>query len=133
MIRRPPRSTLFPYTTLFRSGVLLVRPLCVEPYLQELECLGDAWMVGQPPVVDRAGGLLLLIARRQRRRLGGEREGERGAEGEGAVEYGGEGHGRLVGLWACELARRALGQLDREAPGLAEAMGRSSARKSRTA
>src|SRR5256885_10505674 len=29
MIRRPPRSTLFPYTTLFRSGIgraLLVRP-----------------------------------------------------------------------------------------------------------
>src|SRR3712207_7621646 len=25
MIRRPPRSTLFPYTTLFRSPVLLVR------------------------------------------------------------------------------------------------------------
>src|SRR3712207_8520429 len=25
MIRRPPRSTLFPYTTLFRSGVLLAR------------------------------------------------------------------------------------------------------------
>src|SRR5258707_9759965 len=24
MIRRPPRSTLFPYTTLFRSGVLVV-------------------------------------------------------------------------------------------------------------
>src|SRR5437868_12607269 len=23
MIRRPPRSTLFPYTTLFRSGVML--------------------------------------------------------------------------------------------------------------
>src|SRR2546428_5526098 len=26
MIRRPPRSTLFPYTTLFRSGVLTHRP-----------------------------------------------------------------------------------------------------------
>src|SRR2546423_8793529 len=26
MIRRPPRSTLFPYTTLFRSQKLLVRP-----------------------------------------------------------------------------------------------------------
>src|SRR2546427_9492791 len=27
MIRRPPRSTLFPYTTLFRSGVtMLVQP-----------------------------------------------------------------------------------------------------------
>src|SRR5256885_3334593 len=25
MIRRPPRSTLFPYTTLFRSGEALVR------------------------------------------------------------------------------------------------------------
>src|SRR5262245_63747450 len=25
MIRRPPRSTLFPYTTLFRSGLLLRR------------------------------------------------------------------------------------------------------------
>src|SRR5256885_15952076 len=26
MIRRPPRSTLFPYTTLFRSGQLEARP-----------------------------------------------------------------------------------------------------------
>src|SRR2546421_6741415 len=26
MIRRPPRSTLFPYTTLFRSGFQLRRP-----------------------------------------------------------------------------------------------------------
>src|SRR2546422_6802553 len=26
MIRRPPRSTLFPYTTLFRSMLLLARP-----------------------------------------------------------------------------------------------------------
>src|SRR3712207_7308140 len=26
MIRRPPRSTLFPYTTLFRSAVVLVVP-----------------------------------------------------------------------------------------------------------
>src|SRR2546423_8275259 len=25
MIRRPPRSTLFPYTTLFRSGFILAR------------------------------------------------------------------------------------------------------------
>src|SRR3712207_7364150 len=43
MIRRPPRSTLFPYTTLFRSGLILepammniniVRP--VEGYLERL-------------------------------------------------------------------------------------------------
>src|SRR3712207_9056548 len=34
MIRRPPRSTLFPYTTLFRSGR--------EPLLQVLHDLGVA-------------------------------------------------------------------------------------------
>src|SRR5256885_9383915 len=33
MIRRPPRSTLFPYTTLFRSGLECCRmaPGCVTP------------------------------------------------------------------------------------------------------
>src|SRR2546430_11374243 len=30
MIRRPPRSTLFPYTTLFRSGLLGQRPVRVD-------------------------------------------------------------------------------------------------------
>src|SRR3712207_8110942 len=29
MIRRPPRSTLFPYTTLFRSGELTLRRIAV--------------------------------------------------------------------------------------------------------
>src|SRR3989454_6382119 len=38
MIRRPPRSTLFPYTTLFRSPALLerVRREVLEPTLREL-------------------------------------------------------------------------------------------------
>src|SRR5438034_4868308 len=31
MIRRPPRSTLFPYTTLFRSHYLWVRPDLFSP------------------------------------------------------------------------------------------------------
>src|SRR5258707_7745842 len=31
MIRRPPRSTLFPYTTLFRSLLACPRPQHVEP------------------------------------------------------------------------------------------------------
>src|SRR3712207_8457549 len=30
MIRRPPRSTLFPYTTLFRSGVIVPRKAVAE-------------------------------------------------------------------------------------------------------
>src|SRR2546425_9506282 len=31
MIRRPPRSTLFPYTTLFRSPTVVVRPRKSSP------------------------------------------------------------------------------------------------------
>src|SRR2546427_11404967 len=31
MIRRPPRSTLFPYTTLFRSGLGVFLPRVVDP------------------------------------------------------------------------------------------------------
>src|SRR5260370_18910866 len=32
MIRRPPRSTLFPYTTLFRSPLSVRRPPCLNPW-----------------------------------------------------------------------------------------------------
>src|SRR3712207_7422682 len=38
MIRRPPRSTLFPYTTLFRSGLAVVERDEVDA-LEELEQL----------------------------------------------------------------------------------------------
>src|SRR5437016_7226483 len=37
MIRRPPRSTLFPYTTLFRSRVRDSGSLGGEPFLEEPE------------------------------------------------------------------------------------------------
>src|SRR2546430_7192654 len=33
MIRRPPRSTLFPYTTLFRSSLARARAGAAHPYL----------------------------------------------------------------------------------------------------
>src|SRR3712207_7165352 len=40
MIRRPPRSTLFPYTTLFRSPVVLVRSEDREVRRDALRALG---------------------------------------------------------------------------------------------
>src|SRR2546429_3132399 len=43
MIRRPPRSTLFPYTTLFRSRTLF-RP-------EHLEAMGFEYPGGRPRVV----------------------------------------------------------------------------------
>src|SRR5256885_13249969 len=55
MIRRPPRSTLFPYTTLFRSslGVLVIFVLCaVYAHAQE----GRGLFMGQ--VTDPQGAVV---------------------------------------------------------------------------
>src|SRR2546427_10559914 len=61
MIRRPPRSTLFPYTTLFRSHAVLAagvwspqiralpRPLPVEPLRGQMAA--TAWPDGCPPAI----------------------------------------------------------------------------------
>src|SRR2546429_6367539 len=50
MIRRPPRSTLFPYTTLFRSAMLALDPnpdRQVGPIPRPLTALGaDLWVGG---------------------------------------------------------------------------------------
>src|SRR3712207_8305371 len=52
MIRRPPRSTLFPYTTLFRSGVRFT-----------LLALGlDSWAGSTPVVTVLTAALILLMA-----------------------------------------------------------------------
>src|SRR2546430_15204165 len=78
MIRRPPRSTLFPYTTLFRSVPSAVRASVIGAYLLFSHLAGDAIA---PPLVgylsDRfglrpamlllpsagaVGGLVILIA-----------------------------------------------------------------------
>src|SRR3712207_7487030 len=41
MIRRPPRSTLFPYTTLFRSGLLEVRQDHRGDLLRRVDLVAD--------------------------------------------------------------------------------------------
>src|SRR3712207_5762583 len=61
MIRRPPRSTLFPYTTLFRSRspprhVEVVQTLLVElPVVCEMEVLQAEHVVGAGHVVGQPG------------------------------------------------------------------------------
>src|SRR5258706_8942142 len=61
MIRRPPRSTLFPYTTLFRSGVqtrVLALDLTVPDMLAKIRAVTDDIEVGPedynsvpPPII----------------------------------------------------------------------------------
>src|SRR2546422_6672073 len=48
MIRRPPRSTLFPYTTLFRSRLVSTRPGNADP--------GDRWPDAAPGLAHPGGG-----------------------------------------------------------------------------
>src|SRR2546430_4679850 len=54
MIRRPPRSTLFPYTTLFRSFIPVNEPLLdgnEKKYLAE--CIDTGWISSEGPFVQR--------------------------------------------------------------------------------
>src|SRR2546429_9497264 len=59
MIRRPPRSTLFPYTTLFRSTVILLLPSALGEWLSHNTYIvdsGNAQRVddgGKDPKLDR--------------------------------------------------------------------------------
>src|SRR5256886_16757458 len=51
MIRRPPRSTLFPYTTLFRSAAGFADPVAGEGIyyaLRSAELFADAYLTGKP-------------------------------------------------------------------------------------
>src|SRR2546422_6663486 len=56
MIRRPPRSTLFPYTTLFRSGVDQAEPALLGELHPEL--VGDARRLLHPRAHERRGALV---------------------------------------------------------------------------
>src|SRR2546422_7379904 len=53
MIRRPPRSTLFPYTTLFRSGHVLKEPDRLEG---ARDATGDDGVGAEPDEADAVEG-----------------------------------------------------------------------------
>src|SRR2546430_6129673 len=48
MIRRPPRSTLFPYTTLFRSSPLMALRVSSQPSINSVAIGGEADMPRPP-------------------------------------------------------------------------------------
>src|SRR3712207_4213101 len=61
MIRRPPRSTLFPYTTLFRSATTSARPTRPRSALPTGPSGTSSWTptfrcCTSPPTTDRAAG-----------------------------------------------------------------------------
>src|SRR2546422_1923985 len=65
MIRRPPRSTLFPYTTLFRSGMVRrmgFRPLFFLATAMAIVAAGYVWSLPR----GRPGGPLPLAERKVR-------------------------------------------------------------------
>src|SRR2546427_8188836 len=66
MIRRPPRSTLFPYTTLFRSGVTPAQWVgrmadTFAGYWRRLHCSNDDWIRTTEP--RHARGVTALLER----------------------------------------------------------------------
>src|SRR3712207_8802624 len=58
MIRRPPRSTLFPYTTLFRSGPVAVGEHAVDDRAVELVEVAQLVEVGGDRSVGQVGHVL---------------------------------------------------------------------------
>src|SRR3712207_7890791 len=56
MIRRPPRSTLFPYTTLFRSAIAWRIPD------ERLELVPESGSEGRMSSIIHTGGLRLLVS-----------------------------------------------------------------------
>src|SRR2546422_1474259 len=93
MIRRPPRSTLFPYTTLFRSGLVnLIAGQEVAPEFLQGAVTPQALAETILPLLDPAGA----AARRQRQGLAlvRDRPGPPGAPRRPAAPPAGGGGGR---------------------------------------
>src|SRR3712207_8456215 len=60
MIRRPPRSTLFPYTTLFRS--VRFSPGCLEEAVNHAVCEGLDHLTVAPEIITRSVALKSFVA-----------------------------------------------------------------------
>src|SRR5256886_4379035 len=80
MIRRPPRSTLFPYTTLFRSLLFLRR--------RTLAPAATALRLGQPSLDrDAGGGRLFFLVLRGVEQLAQDRKSTRLNSSHSQISY----------------------------------------------
>src|SRR2546430_3338320 len=61
MIRRPPRSTLFPYTTLFRSGLIIAVVLAILIVVLNLPKLLIMVFTAWDGAIAMLAGLLILF------------------------------------------------------------------------
>src|SRR3712207_7742166 len=80
MIRRPPRSTLFPYTTLFRSGLgeLVAVGLAADRHDHRRDAvLVELQRVLQPRLEDRRRHAVVLRRPQHHDRVGGDRKSTR--------------------------------------------------------
>src|SRR3712207_7471185 len=62
MMRRPPRSTLFPYTTLFRSRRERTGPEILRPHSHRIRPDRDRFGEQRPLIVVRQAAVMLEIA-----------------------------------------------------------------------
>src|SRR3712207_8221722 len=88
MIRRPPRSTLFPYTTLFRSRVINTEEIVVKAVGGQLKQIG--LYSGATVLGDGTVALILdvqALARRALRTETGERAQEAAREAAAAASH----------------------------------------------
>src|SRR2546422_5859536 len=86
MIRRPPRSTLFPYTTLFRSVMLHVAHLDRRGVRAQEQVLPGALQIKR--VVHRTRGVVLrLIERSEVVEVGLDRKSTRLNSSHGYISY----------------------------------------------
>src|SRR2546427_8993825 len=74
MIRRPPRSTLFPYTTLFRSGVEVGQPSAFMNGEQWAQLYFENCRIPRENVLLGAGGFKKQISGFNVERLGNRSE-----------------------------------------------------------
>src|SRR5438477_8220861 len=79
MIRRPPRSTLFPYTTLFRSRVVRALVGGVLAHAQ-LRLPQPVLQIPREPLVDPVAVPLVRVVRRHEVRAAGVRSEEHTSE-----------------------------------------------------